>query len=412
MSRQSGKPQLVDIPPVEGFVAPGFHAVREEFQRNFVERGELGAACAIYHRGVKVVDLWGGFRCARTRQPWNQETLVLVFSVTKGMAAAAMTLALNRGLFDLDERLAEYWPEFARGNKRNITVRQLFAHQAGLVAIDRRLDAELMADHDQMAEILARQTPAWNPGSRHGYHTLTLGWYQNELLRRVDPHGRSLGKFFDDEISQPLEAKFFIGLPKSIPEQQLAVVEGFPRMAILSRLGSLPPKMVLSAMWPQSLAARSIKCLGLSNPAKIGDREFRHVEIPSANGIGQARGLARIYGVLASGGKELDLSVQTMHELTVTPSVPGTGAEDAILKMDTRYSMGFSRPSRDMPFGASGRAFGCPGAGGSFAMGDPDEELGFAYVTNRMGFRLFDDPREKAVRDTCYRSLAAMRNRQ
>jgi CubicO group peptidase (beta-lactamase class C family) len=323
-----------------------------------------------------------------------------------------MTVAHAQGLFDLDEAVAAYWPEFAASGKRDITVRQLLSHQAGLVALDRRLDAKLLANHDRMAEILARQVPAWRPGSRHGYHTLTLGWYQNELIRRTDPRHRSLGKFFHDEIARPLGVEFHIGLPASVPEERLAVVQGFSRVAMLGHLNKLPPRMVLAGIWPQSLVARSVRCLNLSNPAKIGGPEFRQVEIPSANGIGQARALARIYDVLAGGGHELGFSARTMGELVAPAHLPTTGTYDAILKIATLYRLGFSRPSRHMSFGSSGRAFGCPGAGGSFAMGDPDEGLGFAYVTNQMGFHLFDDPREKAVRDACYRCLAAIRHRR
>jgi CubicO group peptidase (beta-lactamase class C family) len=401
-----------DNVPIDGFVASEFHAVGEEFRRNFAERGERGAACAVYHRGTKVVDLWGGYRCTATREPWTQETMVLVFSATKGMAAAAMTVAHARGLFELDEAVAAYWPEFAQASKNDITVRQLLAHQAGLVAVDERLDATILADFDRLAKILARQSPAWLPGSRHGYHTLTLGWYQSELIRRVDPQHRSLGQFFQDEIARPLGVEFYIGLPEWISEQQVAVVPGFPRVALLGHLTTLPPKMVLAGIWPQSLVARSVRCLSFSNPATIGNQEFRKTEVPSANGIGQARALARIYDALASGGRELGLSSRTADELFSPPRVPETGTYDAILKIDTQYNLGFSRPSRSMSFGASTSAFGCPGAGGCFAMGDPDEGLGFAYVTNQMGFRLFDDPREKAVRDACYRSLTTVRSQR
>jgi CubicO group peptidase (beta-lactamase class C family) len=398
-----------DLPPIEGFVAPEFRAVREEFTRNFTERGERGAACALYHRGTKVVDLWGGYRCTATRDPWTQNTLVLTFSVTKGMAAAAMTVAYARGLFELDEPVATYWPEFAQAGKADITVRQLLAHQAGLVGLDQRLDCQILADHDRLAVILARQLPSWEPGRLHGYHTLTLGWYQSELLRRVDPQHRSLGQFFFDEIAQPLGIEFYIGLPAHISDRQLAVVPGFPRIALLGHLTTLPTKMVLSGIWPKSLVARSVRSLKLNNPAAVGNSSYRHVEIPSANGIGQARALARVYDALANGGKELGLSLRASHELLRSPQLPSAGTHDAIMKIDTRYNLGFSRPSRDMTFGGRASAFGCPGAGGSFAMGDPNDRLGFAYVTNHMGFQLFDDPREKAVRDACYRCLNSLR---
>jgi CubicO group peptidase (beta-lactamase class C family) len=408
MRTPPAKVRLGDRIPIEGNVAPGFQPVLREFERNFRERGERGAACAIYQRGVKVVDLWGGYRCSDRLVPWAEGTLALVFSASKGMAAAAMTVAHARGLFDLDERVATYWPEFAGAGKRETTVRQLLSHQAGLVSLDCRLDAGMIAEHDRMAQILARQPTAWRPGDLHGYHTLTLGWYQNELIRRVDPERRSLGAFFHDEIARPLNVEFHFGLPESVPDERVAIVKGYRRVALLGNINKLPPMMVLAGMWPRSLVARSVRCLGLDNPARIGDHEFRRVEIPSANGIGEARALARIYEVLASGGRELGLSQESFQELVAPARLPRRGSQDAILKIDTRYHMGFSRPSRHMPFGASSRAFGCPGAGGTFAMGDPDVGLGLAYVTNQMGFQLFDDPREKAVRDACYESLATL----
>ena len=223
MERKASTPALI-----EGIVAPEFHEVRREFERNFVERGEHGAACAIYHRGQKVVDLWGGQRCALNSLPWTEHTLSLVFSVSKGMAAAAMAVAHSRGLFELDHPVAHYWPEFHQRGKRHITVRQLLAHQSGLIAIDQPVLVQELADHDALAEILARQSPAWPPGMKHGYHTLTLGWYQSELIRRVDPQRRSLGAFFRDEVAAPLQAEFYIGLPKHIDEQRLAQNEGLP----------------------------------------------------------------------------------------------------------------------------------------------------------------------------------------
>jgi CubicO group peptidase (beta-lactamase class C family) len=168
--------------------------------------------------------------------------------------------------------------------------------------------------------------------------------------------------------------------------------------------------MVLSGVWPQSLVARSINTLRLQNPADIGDLALRGIEIPSANGIGEARAIARIYASLATGGHELGITPRTWRELTTPATAPQLGLHDAVLKMETRYSFGFSRPSRGMPFGSGPTAFGCPGAGGSFGMADPEEQLGFAYVTNKMGFRIFDDVREKAIRDACYRCLSALRS--
>jgi CubicO group peptidase (beta-lactamase class C family) len=412
-SPQSGKPYSMERkankpPLIEGIVAPEFHEVRREFERNFVELGEQGAACAIYYRGQKVVDLWGGQRCSLNSLPWTERTLSLVFSVSKGMAAAAMAVAHSRGLFELDDSVAHYWPEFHQRGKRDITVRQLLAHQSGLITIDQPLWVQELADHDALAEILARQKPAWTPGAKHGYHTLTLGWYQSELIRRIDPQHRSLGAFFRDEVAAPLQAEFYIGLPRHIDEQRLAQTKGYHRLTLLRHLNELPLGMVLTGLWPQSLAARSVNALRLQNPADIGSLELRGLEIPSANGIGEARAIARVYGSLATGGRELGITPRTWQELIARATPPQLGLRDAVLKIDTRYSFGFSRPSRAMQFGSQPTAFGCPGAGGCFGMADPGEQLGFAYVTNKMGFRLFDDVREKAVRDACYRCLRAL----
>jgi len=397
-----------DHSPIAGNVTPEFERVRIEFERNFLDRGEQGAACTIFHRGVKVVDLWGGYRCTETRKPWTEQTLSLAFSVTKGMAAAVMAVAHSRGLFDLDEAVAAYWPEFAEGGKQRITVRQLLSHQAGLISMERQFDAQQLADLDLIAEIIARQKPCWQPGTRHGYHTLTLGWYQNELIRRVDPQHRSLGLFFQDEIARPLGVEFYIGLPPGIDLDRICKIRGFHRMAILGHLQQLPPSMVLSGIWPRSLVAKSVRILRINNPADLGGPGYRDVEIPSANGIGQAQAIARVYDVLARGGSELGITAPTWHELVAPAISPQLGTHDAIFKIDTRYSFGFSRPSNAFQFGMDGSAFGCPGAGGSFAMADPTAQLGFAYLTNKMGFRIFDDPREKAVRDACYASLTAI----
>src|SRR5215217_9711511 len=199
---------------VEGHVAPGF-------ERNFRRRREVGAACAAYHRGEKVVDLWGGFRDRQRTRRWQEDTMVLVYSTSKGLAAMTMALLHSRGLLDYDERVATYWPEFAQNGKERITVRQLLAHEAGLSAIDERLSSRNLGDHQEVDRILAAQAPAWTPGTRHGYHALSIGWYEAALLRRIDPDGRSLGRFFAEEIAAALGLEFYFGLPGEIPHERV-----------------------------------------------------------------------------------------------------------------------------------------------------------------------------------------------
>src|SRR6266436_10436101 len=210
---------------VQGYVSKGFEGVRDAFLENFSHRKELGAACCVYREGEKVVDLWGGLRNKATGEPWEEDTMVLVYSATKGFAAMTLALAHSRGWLDYEERVCTYWPEFAQRGKERITVRQLLAHQAGLFAFDEPVDREVVADLDRLAVVLARQTPAWKPGTREAYHAISLGFYEGELLRRIDPLHRSLGQFFQDEIASPLGLDFYIRLPEALPNSRFATLE-------------------------------------------------------------------------------------------------------------------------------------------------------------------------------------------
>jgi CubicO group peptidase (beta-lactamase class C family) len=202
---------------IHGFARAGFEAVREAFAENFSLRHELGAACCIYQHGEKVVDLWGGIRNRATSEPWEEDTMVVVYSTTKRLSAMTLALAHSRGWLDYEERVCTYWPEFVQQGKGKITVRQLLAHHAGLFAINERLDRSVIADLDRLAVVLARQKPEWEPGSHQAYHAISLGFYEGELLRRVDPQHRSLGTFFQDEIATPLGLDFYIRLPDLMP---------------------------------------------------------------------------------------------------------------------------------------------------------------------------------------------------
>src|SRR5512145_795418 len=210
---------------IHGFVNRDYEPVREAFAENFVRRREVGAACCVYHKGEKVVDLWGGVRNKATGEPWEEDTMALVYSATKGLAAMTLAIAHSRGWLNYDELVCKYWPEFAQNGKEKITVRQLLAHQAGLFALDEPVDKNVVADLDQLAVVLARQRPAWEPGTRQAYHAITLGYYEGELLRRIDPQHRSLGQFFQDEIAAPLGLDFYIRLPEAIPNSRLAPLE-------------------------------------------------------------------------------------------------------------------------------------------------------------------------------------------
>ena len=305
-----------------GWVAPGFEEVRDEFERNFAERDEIGAAVAAYWRGEKVVDLWGGRRSPTGDEPWNEDTLVVVNSTTKGLAAMTVAVANSRGWIDYEAPIAEYWPEFAENGKGAITVRQLLSHEAGLVCIDEPLQPEDMRDLDRVAGVLARQTPAWEPGTRHGYHAMTIGLYMQELIRHVDPAHRTLGRVFREEIAEPLQIEFYIGLPAEIPDERLAKLRLFTPMRAIRALPSVPKGYVMRIVWPWSLLRKSL----LFADMDPNDRRLLDIEIPAGNGVGTARAIARAYSAFAEGGGELGITPATLASLTAitTPSVRGT----------------------------------------------------------------------------------------
>ena len=387
---------------VGGQVARGFEAVRDAFADNFVRRGELGGACCAYYRGERVVDLWGGIRNKLTGEPWDAGTMVVVHSASKGLAAMPLAIAHSRGWLDYEARVAHYWPEFAQHGKETITVRQLLAHQAGLFAIDEPVDRGVLADLDRLATILARQTPAWPPGTRLAYHALSLGFYEGELMRRVDPQHRSLGQFFQDEIATPLGEDVYIRLPESIPNSRLATMTA---PAPFTMLLHFPLRLTIAAMNPRSNIYRALQI----NPgtAVYFDEEriyARELEVPSGGAVATARGIAHAYNVFATGGRELGLRKETL-DLLAAPAVPPThGFHDECLKGEVQFSLGFMKPSPGWPFG-SPSSFGSPGSGGSLGFADPEMGIAYAYVTSQMGTALTGDPRDVALRDALYCAL-------
>ena len=382
---------------IHGEVSRGFELVRATFAENFRVRGECGAAVAVYKDGRKVVDLWGGARDSETGEPWQEDTLVMVFSSTKGMAAMALAVAHSRGLIEFDERVANYWPEFSRAGKGNVTVRQLLAHQAGLSAIDVPLDLDLLADHDALAEVLAAQAPAWDPGARCGYHAISLGFYESELIRRVDPKGRTLGQFFKDEIAGPLDLEFYIGLPAEVPDSRLARIAGVSRRELLRNARQLPWKFAVDmGLKKGSLAARSF-----SNPQAddmASDRRYTEVEVPAVTGVGEARGDRPGLRGLRDGWGQSWTSAAAPSMRSRPPRSHPRSAAAISCSTTTRptRSASASRAWTSASVLAAARS-GTPGAGGSFGFADPETGIGFAYTMNRMGLRLFDDPREEGA---------------
>jgi len=387
---------------IAGHVSPGFEGVREAFAANFARRHELGGACCAYYRGERVVDLWGGVRNKSTGDPWQPDTMVVVHSATKGLAAMAMALAHSRGWLDYEERVCRYWPEFAQRGKETITVRQLLAHQAGLFAINEPVDRAVVADLDRLAIVLARQKPAWEPGTRQAYHALSLGFYEGELLRRVDPQHRSLGQFFQEEIATPLGEEMYIRLPDLIPNSRLATLA--PPRAI-DMIWILPMRAL--AMNRRSNIYRALVVNPGSDVYLDDERVYaRALEVPSGGGVTTARGMAHAYGVFAGGGQELGLRRETL-DLLAAPAIPPTrGFFDQCLKGKVQFSLGFMKPSRVWPFG-NPSSYGSPGTGGALGFADPTAAIGYGYVTSQMGTHLAGDPREVAVRVALYAAIAS-----
>ena len=383
-------------PPVQGHVSRGFEAVREAFADNFARRRELGGACCAYLHGEKVVDLWSGIRNKHTGEPWVRDTMVIVYSATKGLAAMTMALAHSRGWLDYEERVCRYWPEFSQQDKGHITIRQLLSHQAGLYALDEPLNRRLVADLDRLAVVLARQKPAWGPGARQAYHAITLGFYEGELLRRVDPQHRSLGQFFQDEIASPLGLDVYIRLPESIPNSRLATIA---RPTVIEMLCGFGLRFMLEAMNRRSNITRALR--GSELPHDEPRVYARNFEVPSGGAVGTARAIAHAYGIFATGGRQLGLRRETL-DLLAAPAIPPLhGFYDECLKGEVQFSLGFMKPSPVWRFG-SVSSFGSPGSGGSLGFADPEAGIGYAYVTSQMGTRLTGDPRDVALRDALY----------
>ena len=390
-------------PIVHGHVSPGFEGMLDTFAENFTRRRELGGACCVYLGGEKVVDLWGGVRNA-AGEPWERDTMVVVHSATKGLSAMTLALAHSRGWLEYDERVATYWPAFAQRGKEAVTVRQLLAHQAGLFAFDEPVDRHTVENPDALADIMARHRPAWKPGTRQAYHGLTLGFYEGELLRRIDPSHRTLGQFFQDEIASRLGEEFYIRLPEAIPNARLATLS--PPSMLRMLFGFRPVRLLFEGLNRHSNISRALSVNPGTDIYLDKARVYtRNLEVPAGNGVGTARAIAHAYGVFASGGRELALRRETIDLLAAPATPPTRGFYDECLKGDVRFSLGFMKPSENWHFGGP-RSFGSPGTGGALGYADPDTGIGYGYVTSRMGTIFNGDPRDVALRGALDAALA------
>lgn len=387
---------------VHGTCDEAFAAVRDAFARNFAERDEVGASLHITLDGEPVVDLWGGTADPATGRPWEADTLAVVYSCTKGVAALAAHVLVDRGLLDLEAPVTDYWPEYGQAGKERTTVRMLLDHSAGVPAVDGPVAVGDMYDADVMADHLARQRPWWEPGTRNGYHLVTFGWTVGEVVRRVS--GLTLGQFIAEEIAGPLDADFYLGLPEEHEDRVAPITvwqpgpDYVPSPFVLALLGE--PSSV------QAVATGNVLAAGVD----VNTRAFRAAELGGMGGVASARGLAAVYTPLAQGGGSL-VGPDTLVRMS-QPAV--ATSEDALLLIPSRFALGFmtSMDNRRRGPRAEGSsvilgptAFGHVGMGGSLGFADPAERLAFSYVMNKHGEGILLNEKGQSLVDAAYRSL-------
>jgi len=375
------------IVEMQGHVAPGFGQVADEFARNFAERGELGAAFTVVRDGEPLVDLRGGTADRATGRPWTADTLQILFSGTKGMVSACLLLLLQRGRLDLEAPVAQYWPEFAAAGKADVRVRDLVTHRVGLPGLHVPVTWREAVDGRKMAAYLARQPRSSDPRATQTYHAATFGWMCGELVRRVE--GRSLGRFFAEEIARPLDLEIWIGLPEELE----------PRVSTVELGDTWGGGIGILADDASSDPLRS----AVDNPPRYNpedfpwnDRAWHAAEVPSSNGIGTARSIARFYA---------SLDQLLSPEMLFLGSTPLSTRYDPLLGKVTSFGVGFELQTGRLPLGPPADAFGHGGAGGSKHGRWPTQRLGFSYVMNLLQDEAVDR-RGPALLNALYRCLA------
>jgi CubicO group peptidase (beta-lactamase class C family) len=394
---------------VQGTCDPKYQEVRQEFERNFQDRGEVGASVCVTVQGQTVVDLWGGQANAETNTPWTEDTVSIVFSSTKGATALCAHMLASRGQLDLDAPVAKYWPEFAQSGKENIPVKMLLSHQAGLPGVRKTLPDGAYADWDLIVNALAKEEPFWEPGTRNGYHALTFGWLVGEVVRRVS--GKSLGTFFKDEVAGPLGLDFWIGLPEDKESRVAPMIsaEPNPENPFFREIAT-----------PGSIQSIVLLNMGgyMGAEPQFDTRAAHAAEIGGAGAVTNGRGLAGMYEPLALGGKKGSVELVNSATLDRMGRVASSTGRDAVLVMPTRFALGYMKTmdNRNEPAGlqdsvlTSEAAFGHVGAGGSFGFADPPAAVSFGYTMNRMGPGASLNDRGQSLVDGVYRALGYQSN--
>ena len=372
---------------VFGLCGPKFSPVKKAFVRNFEERGEVGAAVCVIHNGQTVVDLWGGLADSTTGSAWNEETLTVVFSCSKGAVALCAHLLVDRGLLDFDAPVTTYWPEFGRNGKDRVTVGMLLNHSAGVPAFRQSLKPSAFYDWNYMIEALEHEAPFWKPGTQVGYQSFNIGWLGGEIVRRVD--GRRIDQFFREEIGGPLGLDFWFGLPQT-EECRVA-----PQLPLVDH-----PFALAARSEPESITALQV----LNSGGFILNEEYNlpsaHAAcLPAQGGITNARGLAGMYAPLSLGGSIGHVRLTDPDTVRLMGRVSSATMHDLVLRKPYHYSHGFMKSGSWIK---SAHAFGHPGSGGSLGFADPEAKLAFGYVMNQQDH---DPIRRQTLVDATYESI-------
>ena len=391
---------------IHGTCQEDFQAVKAAFENNFKEFNEIGASVNVTWRGETVVDLWGGMADTATERPWNEDTVSVVFSCTKGATAICAHTLIDEGLLALDMPVGDIWPEFANGAKKQTTVRMMLDHSAGVPVLREKLKDGGNYDWDYMCERLAAEEPFWQPGDRNGYHGLTFGWTVGELVRRAT--GKSLGQYFRERIADPLGLDFWIGLPEEMESRVAPMI--FQRH---DPKAPLTPFLKEGIQVPGSIPHLFLFNSGAFLSKGCNTRDGHAAELGAAGGITNARGLAGMYRPLALGGAHQGTRLVGGETLAAMGEVSTATNNDATLRFPTRFAPGFMKSMDNRGVGLDSaifgsNAFGHVGAGGSFGFADPDHQLSFGYTMNRMGAGLLLNERGQALVDAVYQSLGKL----
>ncbi len=388
---------------IEGTTAPGFESVRDAFEKNFTDGREVGAAFSAYHRGEKVVDLWGGVADVKTDRPWIGDSMIVVFSTTKGATAVCAHQLAQEGALDLDAPVAQYWPEFAQAGKAEIPVNFLLSHRAGLAWLDEPLTLDDALAWEPVIHALERQKPQWEPGTAHGYHAITYGYLVGEVVRRVT--GQTVGNYFREHVAAPLGLDFWIGLPAADEPRVGKLVGGIMGDMQAGDHDDAARASLDALVGPDSKLGKALTLNGAFGADGVWNRPDVHAaELPAAGGISDARSIARMYAACI--GEVDGTRLLGPEQVAIATARQTEGPNTVLLDLDLQFGLGFIVPSSLVQLGGP-HGFGHFGAGGSAGWADPDAELAFGYVMNRMDMGLAGDQRSYQLVNACYDALAS-----